>query len=253
MHEFISFIATLILSPSNLIIVLLIASFIIRKPFLKRACRIVALFIFLLFSNSALLDWYAKKWQPAPQKINSAIVYSCGIIPGGFGSPGPDDNGYFNATSDRFIQALKLYKAGEIKYILISGGNGKKEDKSFREAAWAKGEFISVGVPDSAVFVEDRSNNTMDNAFYAKKILDSLKLKPPYLLITSAYHIPRARLLFENAGVKVDEFPCNYFSGNSRITLSSFIPHFAVLFEWDLYLKEAAGYLYYCSKGKAGT
>lgn len=253
MHQFASFITTLLFSPSNVVMVLLVASFIIKKPSVKKTCRITALCIFLVFSNSVLLDWYAKKWQPTPQKINPSTVYSCGIIPGGFGSPGPDDNGYFNAASDRFIQALKLYKAGEIKHILISGGNGKDEDKNFREAAWAKGEFISVGVPDSAVFVEDRSNNTNDNAAYAKKILDSLHLAPPYLLITSAYHIPRATLLFKNAGVAVDAFPCNYFSGNNIITLSSFIPHFWVLFEWDLYLKEAAGYLYYHSKEKAGA
>ncbi len=252
MHEFVSFITTLLFSPSNLLIVILLLSFIIRKPAVKKACRIIALFIFLLFSNSILLNWYAKKWQPVPQKINSSLVYSCGIIPGGFGSPGPDDSGHFNAASDRFIQALKLYKAGEIKHILISGGNGKDEVKSFREGAWAKGEFVSVGIPEADVFVEDRSNNTNDNAAYAKKILDSLHLAPPYLLITSAYHIPRASVLFNNAGVSTTAFPCNYFSGNSIITLSSFIPHFWVLFEWDLYLKEAAGYLYYRSKEKAG-
>lgn len=248
MHQFVSFITSLLLSPSNWIIVLLILSFIIRKPAVKKACRITSLFILLVFSNSILLNWYARKWQPVPRKISKAVVYSCGIIPGGFGSPGQDSDGYFNAASDRFIQALKLYKAGEIRHILISGGNGKDEDNSFREGAWAKGEFISVGVPDSAVFVEDRSNNTNDNAVFAKKILDSLHLSPPYLLITSAYHVPRASLLFRNAGVEVDPFPCNYFSGNSIITIGSFIPHFWVLFEWDAYLKEAAGYLYYQSK-----
>ncbi len=250
MHEFVSFISTLLFSPSKWIIILITASFFIRNPAIKKTCRIVALCIFLGFSNSVLLNWYAKKWQPMPRKISKDVRYSCGIIPGGFGSPGQDDNGYFNAAADRFIQALKLYKAGEIKHILVSGGNGKDEDKSFREGAWAKREFISVGVPDSAIFVEDISNNTNDNAAYAKKILDSLYLPPPYLLITSAYHIPRATLLFENTGVPVDSFPCNYFNGNSIITIGSFIPHFWVLFEWDVYLKEAAGYIYYQTKAK---
>lgn len=250
MHEFFSFITTLLFSPSNWIIILLLVSFIVKKTAIKKICRITALCIFLVFSNSVLLNWFAKKWQPTPRKIDMNANYSCGIIPGGFGSPGQDNNGYFNAASDRFIQALKLYKAGEIKHILISGGNGKDEDKSFREGVWAKGEFISVGVPDSAVYVEDRSNNTNDNAAFAKMILDSLQLKPPYLLITSAYHMPRATLLFENAGVPVNPFPCNYFNGNSIITIGSFIPHFWVLFEWDAYLKEAAGYLYYHSKSK---
>ncbi len=250
MHAFVSFISSLLLSPSNWVIGLVIAGYIFRKPAIKKTCRIVALCIFLVFSNSILLNWYAKRWQPIPRRVSKTITYSCGIIPGGFGSPGPDDNGYFNAAADRFIQALKLYKAAEIKHILISGGNGKDEDKSFREGVWAKSEFVSLGVPDSVIFIEDRSKNTNDNAAYSKKILDSLELKPPYLLITSAYHIPRATLLFKNAGVPVDRFPCNYSSGRGKITPASFIPRVAVLFEWDMYLKESAGVFYYNSMKK---
>lgn len=52
----------------------------------------------------------------------------------------------------------------------------------------AKDELLIMGIPASSIFVEDRSNDTFDNAVYAKRILDSLQLSPPYLLITSANH-----------------------------------------------------------------
>jgi uncharacterized SAM-binding protein YcdF (DUF218 family) len=196
------------------------------------------------------LDLYAKKWQPVPVVISPGTVFSCGIVPGGFASVDVDDSGYFNMASDRFIQVLKLFKQGKITHILISGGNGKADKKSFREGAWVKGELVIMGVPDSAISVEDRSNNTADNTMYAKQILDSLDLKPPFLLITSAHHMPRASLLFRNAGVSVVPFPCNYLAGRSGIGFSSFLPQFYVLLGWDGYLKETAAYLWYKSKAK---
>jgi uncharacterized SAM-binding protein YcdF (DUF218 family) len=197
-----------------------------------------------------VLDWYAKKWQPQPVIINKNTIYSCGIVAGGFGSPGADENGYFNATSDRFIQAVKLYKLGNIKHLLISGGNGKVEEKNFREATWARGEFSTMGIPDSVIFVEDRSNNTEDNAIYSKQILDSLQLNPPYLLITSAHHVPRASIIFKNAGMQTVPFPCNYIAGRGSHSFSSILPDPSILFTWNFYLKETAGYVWYKLKGK---
>jgi uncharacterized SAM-binding protein YcdF (DUF218 family) len=250
MHEVFSSVAAFFLSPFNWIVVLLIARYSSGKHSIKKICRILAVSIFLLFSNKAILNWYAKKWQPSPVTISARTSYSCGIVPGGFASPDAEGNGYFNETSDRFIQVVKLYKLGAISHILISGGNGKDEDKNFREGVWVKGELTVMGIPDSVIFVEDKSNNTFDNATFAKEILDSVHLKPPYLLITSAQHIPRASLLFKNAGVSTIAFPCNYKEGRSGFGLTDLVPKFSVLSDWNGYLKEAAGYAFYFMKGK---
>lgn len=245
MHQLASSILSFFLSPFNMIILLLIAMFLLRKAIWKKTCGILALCIFLVFGNQWLLNLYAKNWQPAPTIIDSSLTFSCGIVPGGFASPDAEANGYFNASADRFIQVVKLYKLGRIKHILISGGNGKTEEKSFREGAWVKGELKSVGIPDSVIFVEDRSDNTADNAFYAKKILDSLHFIPPYLLITSAYHIPRASLIFKKARLVTVPFPCNYFVGKGSFSAWDLLPKPTTLLGWEPYLKETAGYFWY--------
>ncbi len=245
MHQLGSSILSFFLSPFNVLIILLIAMFFLRKAQWKKICGILAFSIFLVFGNHCLLNLYAKNWQPAPAVIDSSLLFSCGIVPGGFASPDAEANGYFNASADRFIQVVKLFKIGRIKHILISGGNGKTEEKSFREAAWVKGELKSVGIPDSVIFVEDRSNNTVDNAFNAKKILDSLNLAPPYLLITSAYHMPRASLIFKKAGLDIVQFPCNYFEGKGSFTAWDLLPKPTTLLGWEPYLKETAGYYLY--------
>ncbi|MEO6452573.1 MAG: YdcF family protein [Ginsengibacter sp.] len=245
MHQFASSVLAFLLSPLNWIIILLIAGYFLRKALIRKICKIIALCIFLLFSNGWLLDWYAKKWQPSSIDISPGNVYSCGIVPGGFASPDADGNGYFNATADRFIQAVKLFKLGRIKHILICGGNGKTIKKIFREGEWVKSELIIMGIPDSVIFVEDKSNNTYDNAIYAKQILDSVQLSPPYLLITSAHHVPRALLLFKTAGIITVPFPGNYIAGRGNVSLFSLLPNLGVLLNWNLYLKETAGYFWY--------
>jgi uncharacterized SAM-binding protein YcdF (DUF218 family) len=250
MHHLASNIVSFFLSPLNWVFVFVIAAYFFRKASHKKICRFMAVCIFIVFGNQWLLTWYAKKWQPEPVAINNNLKYSCGIVPGGFASPDAEGKGYFNSTADRFIQAEKLYKLGIIKNILISGGNGKFDNTNFHEGAWAKNELSVMGIPDSAIFVEDRSNDTFDNAVYAKQILDSLQLRAPYLLITSAYHIPRASLIFKNAGVITTPFPCNYIEGRGDVSFSSFIPNPSVLSGWNYYLKETAGYLWYYFKKK---
>lgn len=244
MHQFASAVLSWILPPFNWLVSLLLIAWIVKKRSLKKMALILAAVVFIVFGNQWLFNWYVKKWQPPPVEVNPALQYSCGIVPGGFASPDENANGYFNSSADRFIQAVKLYKIGEIKHLLISGGNGKTDDKSFREAAWIKRELLTFGVPDSIIFIEDKSNNTKENAVNSKFILDSASLQPPYLLITSAFHIPRAVLTFRKAGVAVDPFPCNYTAGMGKSTLSDLIPWPSNLLNWNVYLKEAVGVVY---------
>ncbi|HET7117649.1 MAG TPA: YdcF family protein [Hanamia sp.] len=245
MHQFLSAILSYFLSPFNWIILLLIVAWIFRKHAIRKPALIIALCIFIVFGNKALFNLYVKNWQPKPVAISTLPVYSCGIVTGGFASPDAEANGYFNSASDRFIQAVKLFKVGKIKYLLISGGNGKEDEKSFREAAWVKSELQTFGIPDSVILIEDHSNNTKENAVNSKHLLDSLNLQPPFLLITSAYHIPRASLLFDKAGVHVDPFPCNYTAGRGSFSFWDLLPTPSTLFSWDDYLKETVGYWWY--------
>jgi hypothetical protein len=57
--------------------------------------------------------------------------------------------------------------------------------------------------------------------------------------------MPRAALLFNKNGVRVDPFPCNYTSGRGKFMLTDLIPTPSTLLGWDTYLKEAVGYYWY--------
>ncbi|CAN5560372.1 YdcF family protein [soil metagenome] len=245
MHKLASYISAFILSPIHWILLFVIAGFLIRNKRIRKACRIIALLFFIVFSSPLLMNWLSNKWQTPRGVINTSKKYSCGIVLGGFASLDADESAYFNGAADRFIQVLKLYKVGEIQHILISGGNSKAGNENFREAAWVKNELLVMGVPDSVILIEDLSNNTLDNARNSKALLDSNHLQPPYLLITSAYHMPRAALLFNKAGVTTEPFAGNYSGAKRSFSISMLLPQLSVLSDWEGYLKEMVGYWWY--------
>ena len=229
---------------------MIIIQFIVKKQRLKKICRYLAIGLFLVFSNQGLLNMYARHWQPTPRNIASDSVYSCAILLGGYCSPDMyTGEGYFNSSADRFIQAVKLYKLGKVRHIFISGGNGKTEVAQFREGEWTKAECKAMGIPDEAILYEDMSDNTAENALNTKKALERSNLAPPYLLITSAYHMPRASLLYQNAGIQIVPFPCNYYEGKESFMIRELIPSPRVLLQWAPYLKETMALAWYKLKG----
>jgi uncharacterized SAM-binding protein YcdF (DUF218 family) len=102
-----------------------------------------------------------------------------------------------------------------------------------------------MGVPDSVILFEDKSTNTSDNAQQAKNMLTAAGLQAPYVLISSAHHLPRASLLFKNAGVETIPFPSNYKAGKEKFSWQGFVPSIDVLLTWNDYLKESIGYAWY--------
>ena len=73
-----------------------------------------------------------------------------------------------------------------------------------------------MGVPDSAIIEEPNSLNTYENAVNVQKILDQKGIKE-ILLVTSAFHMPRARLIFEKLGMKVIPAPTDFYTTEGKV------------------------------------
>ncbi|WP_429382026.1 YdcF family protein [Mucilaginibacter sp. UYCu711] len=168
--------------------------------------------------------------------------YSCVILLGGFSSSGPN-GGSFNGSADRFIQAVKLMSTKQASHILISGGNGELIPGKFREAAWVRTQLLKFNIPDSLILVESNSKNTIENAKFSKILLEKSNLPPPYLLVTSAYHLRRSLMIFKKAGIDVVPYASNYLSGGVGFGIDSFLPEAQTLARWELYTKEMVGYV----------
>ncbi|HVV56537.1 MAG TPA: YdcF family protein [Mucilaginibacter sp.] len=230
------------LSPLNWAIMLLVIAVFLRHPKWKKRLFRITLVILLLFSNTWLLNLYASCWNVAPAKLDKGKIYSADIILGGFTNQDKFGQGAFNEHADRFIEGLKLKQTGKVSHILVSGGNATPRGDNFTEGVWAKGRLEELGVPDSAILAEDSSRNTVENAAFSKRMLMASHLQPPYILVTSAYHMRRAMYIFKKAGMDVLPYPCDYTAGNTNIIPTDyFIPSLNTLNTWPYYIKEVFG------------
>lgn len=224
------------------IVALLLTSLISKRPKLKRRTLIAAALLLIIFSNEGILEVFARQWNLPAGNIDKNKVYSSVIVLGGFSGEDRNGNGFFNENSDRFIQGIKLKTTGLASHILISGGNGTLQADPFTEGTWAKQQLKEFKFADSTVLSESRSRNTLENAAFSKVILDKAHLKPPYLLVTSAWHMRRSAYIFQKAGMDVIPYPCGYVAGNRHLNTMEFIlPDAHTLSLWDYYIKEVVG------------
>ncbi|MCX2575840.1 YdcF family protein [Pedobacter sandarakinus] len=208
----------------------------------RKKFAIVACFLFFFFSNSFIVgvitNWYEASYPPNAK-------YDVGIVLGGYSAYNKKTKKIaFSWASDRLFQAISLYKEGKIDKILLSSGSANLLDTTIKEADLTVDFLHEIGLADSAIMVENMSRNTLENAKNSLAIIKRWKPDAKVLVITSAWHVPRARLIFDRfAKSSIDYYPTN-FSGKTDYELADFIlPNAAALSAWELLLKEWVGYL----------
>ncbi|WP_244594368.1 YdcF family protein [Leptospira ryugenii] len=134
-------------------------------------------------------------------------------------------------AADRLIDAVRLYRNGKAKFILFSGGSGLLFSPELKEAERAKRILLDLGIPESRILLEDQSRNTFENAKFSKEKL-LLQKRETSLLVTSAFHMPRAKACFEKQGVAVFAYPTDYRALN--LNASAFDLWVPSLVYWEL-------------------
>lgn len=241
-----------LLSPFWWIILLFVWMMFTRSEKRRKKLRIAIIIIAIVFTNPFIFRTVALYWQPEPVDIAADKKYDAGILLGGMAGYDKYDKGYFGPAADRFIQTANLYHRGIINKIIITGGTGRLMQNEPAESFFLKDELIKNGVPDSSIIIESESRNTYENAMYSKKLIDSLHLLPPFVLITSAMHMPRSMHVFHKAGYSFIPYPCNYTVLASRFSFETHIaPDAEILEGWEDLIKEMVGLLVYKLTGKA--
>jgi uncharacterized SAM-binding protein YcdF (DUF218 family) len=127
----------------------------------------------------------------------------------------------FSGAVDRVITAAELAHRYPNARIVLSGGNASLvADDAMKEADQAGVVFESLGIPRNRLIMERRSRNTQENAAFSKTLV-SPKPGERWLLVTSAYHMPRAIGIFRKAGFDVQPYPVDWRMGG-RVDLLTF-------------------------------
>jgi uncharacterized SAM-binding protein YcdF (DUF218 family) len=111
--------------------------------------------------------------------------------------------------NERLVVVPELLRRYPNARILFSGGSGALSDDADAEASFAAGLLESFGIARNRIILEDRSRNTVENAVFSKAIIQP-KPGERWLLVTSAYHMPRAIGVFRKAGFPVEPYPVDW-------------------------------------------
>jgi len=122
-----------------------------------------------------------------------------------------------SGTLERMTDAVRLHRKLQIP-IVVSGG--RVFDRKQSEAAIVKRFLLDIGVHGSEVWVEGKSRDTFENAFYSQQLCREKGYSRP-ILVTSAHHLKRAVWSFQRVGLNVMPYP----TGGTRQTEATYAWH----------------------------
>ena len=243
-----------LIEPLVWIIVLLLLSLFSKTPKRKKRFLLTSIVLLLVFSNSFLFDEAMRAWEMKATKTSDIPgTYDAGIVLSGMIAYDHSfDRIQFDRRNDRLMQALSLYKMKKIKKLVLTGGSGSLVHTYIKESELIKKFLTDIGIPAEDLIIENKSNNTRENAIFAKEILQKELPGGKFLLITSAFHMRRALACFEKAGIEVLPYCADRYSGPRKFYPDHLLlPNAKILFDWNDLIHEMLGYIVYKIMGYA--
>ena len=176
-----------------------------KKNFLKISKIIIYFIVFsvisifvsnLLIKRNAIQKTFSKTQNITKNKV--------GLI---LGTSKKLRNGRINLYYKyRLDAAVKLYNAGKIEYIVISGDNSSK---NYDEPTDFKNDLIKYGIPENKIFLDYAGFRTLDSVVRIKEIFNQSSIT----IISQQFHNERAIYLAEHFDIKAIGFNAKTISG----------------------------------------
>lgn len=125
-------------------------------------------------------------------------------------------------AADRLISAAALAHRYPNARIIYTGGSPNLLHNDAKEADYATALFQGLGIAKSRLTMERQARNTKENAEFSRDIAKP-KRGERWLLVTSAFHMPRSVGLFRKAGFEVEAYPVDWKVGTREDLLRYFI------------------------------
>jgi vancomycin permeability regulator SanA len=132
-------------------------------------------------------------------------------------SGGVNDDGSLPIHVQRRVnKAVELYKAGEINKFFFPTGTTRRNVDKHLESEAMRTEAIKQGVPADKIVCEIMSQDTFGNAVFARALYIDPKGIREFLVVTSAFHMPKTKLLFNYTFPKKQGFVLKYIEASDR-------------------------------------
>ena len=225
----------------------------------RRRCGVglgwAALTVLLLQGWEPLPDALLRRLEaqhPASAPQTSLPAYTGVVVLGGALEPAYVWHGHgqaaLNDAAERMTAPIALLQHNPQLRLLFTGGEGELWAQGLTESQRAKIFFDAMGVAAPRVLYESASRTTYENAAFSAR-LPGVDPAQPWLLLTSAWHMPRALATFRKAGWNVTPYPVDYRAGTQTPWTQYSLAVGAR--KWQLALHELLGLLAYRLAGRA--
>lgn len=237
-----------IANPFNIILILFVLGwlFLFKKYRTGKKLIGIGLIIIWLTGTSPLSDIMMSSLEnriytgKIPKKIDGIIVLS------GMVNMESSRGGQIELTdqSDRIIEGIILAQKHLEAKLIITGGSGSlNQGENLREADYLRKLAMLLGIDKDRLIVERNSRNTHEHAVAMDKVLSDKKGQ--WVLITSAFHMPRSYGCFKRRGINVIPYPVDYKTKPDGLSLLAFLPSLGNIDNFNIAFHEWAGLITY--------
>ncbi len=193
-----------IFSPAHFAVIILVISFFIKPRLVKSILRGLVAAFFMLALMFPIGDWallpleQCNADQGIPMRVDGVLVLGGAV---NITVSDARNAASFNDASERIFSMLKLMKQYPTAQFIYAGGSNSLKKVNMGEADYVRMFLEEIGSKPANMIFESKSRNTYEDA---KETKDAYSMTPRqnWLLVTSAFHMPRAFGLFQKMGEK---------------------------------------------------
>lgn len=238
------------LSPLAWTVLLAAAGALLRRRRAGPVLLALSAAVLVLFSSDAVADRLMARVEASargtfrPDATYDAVIVLSGMVDAAASRATGETE--LTEEADRIVRALELFRAGRVRFVLVSGGLAFPQPGDVAEADRLAAKLAQWGVPPDRIAVERSSRNTRENAIESARLASARGWRT-LLLVTSFAHAPRALGCFRAVGLEPDVLPVDRRAGDGRGR--GWLPRADALVKSTAALHELAGRIAYRAAG----
>ncbi len=231
------------LLPPGLLILLLAGGLLLRRARPRTASVLFASGLggLYLLSMPLMANWLIALWEAPPEIVIARDAQAIVVLGGGRYLQAPEYGGDTVAaeTLVRLRYTAHLQRSTGLP-VLVSGG---RPDGGETSEASAMSRVLEQDFAVTVRWQEGDSDNTLQNARYSRRLLGAQDIAN-VILVTHAWHMPRARYAFEQSGFRIIPAPTGHVTWGP-LTVLDFLPDARALRKSAWFFHEMIGLFWY--------
>ena len=223
-----------------------------KRRWRTAALAAVLVAIITLFGGTNFPDWLLRSLEGRYYGVKFADLPACDAIVqlGGASQPSPREAGgvHLSYGGDRILMALELARLGKAPVLCLGGGFAPKGSTYGNEADAVHRAIAERNLATVEVISFGGSLDTRDEALHTYRLAEERGWRR-VLLVTSAFHMPRAVATFRHFGVEVVPVPCNFLTDHWAPQQALRLPTWDGFMLASIWVHEKIGWLEYRRRG----